>query len=75
MEPDSKLPSDNNIPSFFSNNDKNIKKLSHKKNDVQIIHLNLHQKNRGEHLIELFIGHHLELGLELPLLVFFVLYY
>ena len=34
MEPDSKLPSDDNIPSFFSNDDKNIKKLSHKKNDV-----------------------------------------
>ena len=34
MEPDSKLPSDDNIPSFFSNDDKNIEELSHKKNDV-----------------------------------------
>ena len=34
MEPDSKLPSDDNIPSFFSNDDKNVKELSHKKNDV-----------------------------------------
>jgi len=34
MEPDSKLPSDDNIPSFFSNDDKNIEESSHKKNDV-----------------------------------------
>jgi len=34
MEPDSKLPSDDNVPSFFSNNDKNIEELSHKKNDI-----------------------------------------
>ena len=34
MEPDSKLPSDDNTPSFFSNDDKNIEKLSHKKNDI-----------------------------------------
>jgi len=34
MEPDSKLPSDDNIPSFFSNDDKNIEKLSHKKNNT-----------------------------------------
>jgi len=34
MEPDSKLPSDDNIPNFFSNDDKNIEELSHKKNDV-----------------------------------------
>jgi len=34
MEPDSKLPSDDNIPSFFSNDDKNIEELSHKKNDI-----------------------------------------
>jgi protein-disulfide isomerase len=33
MESDSKLPSDDNVPSFFSNNDKNIEELSHKKND------------------------------------------
>ena len=74
MEPDSKLPSDDNIPSIFSNDDKNIKKLSHKKNDVTNS-FEPTSKNRGKHLIELFIGHHLELGLELPLLVFFVVYY
>jgi len=34
MEPDSKLPSDDNIPSFFSNDNKNTEELSHKKNDV-----------------------------------------
>jgi len=34
MDPDSKLPSDDNVPSFFSNNDKNIEELSHKKNNV-----------------------------------------
>jgi len=34
MEPDSKLPSDDNKPSFFTNDDKNIKELSHKKNGV-----------------------------------------
>jgi len=34
MEPDSKPPSDDNVPSFFSNNDKNIEELSHKKNDI-----------------------------------------
>ena len=34
MESDSKLPSDDNVPSFFSNNDKNIEELSHKKNDI-----------------------------------------
>jgi len=34
MEPDSKLPSDDNIPSFFSNDDKNIEELSHKKKDI-----------------------------------------
>jgi len=34
MEPDSKPPSDDNVPSFFSNDDKNIEELSHKKNDV-----------------------------------------
>jgi len=34
MESDSKLPSDDNVPSFFSNNDKNIEELSHKKNNV-----------------------------------------
>ena len=34
MEPDSKLPSDGNVPSFFSNNDKNIEESSHKKNEI-----------------------------------------
>jgi len=34
MGPDSKLPADDNIPSFFSNDDKNIEELSHKKNNV-----------------------------------------
>jgi len=34
MEPDSKSPSDDNVPSFFSNDDKNIEELSHKKNDI-----------------------------------------
>ena len=34
MEPDSKLPSDDNVPSFFSNNDKNIEESSHKKNEI-----------------------------------------
>jgi len=34
MESDSKLPSDDNVPSFFSNNDKNIEELSHKKNEI-----------------------------------------
>jgi len=33
MEPDSKSPSDDNVPSFFSNDDKNIEELSYKKND------------------------------------------
>ena len=33
MEPDSKLPTDDNVPSFFSNNDINIEESSHKKND------------------------------------------
>ena len=75
MEPDSKLPSDDNIPSFFSNDDKNIEKLSHKKNDITNSFESTSKKSHGVHLIELFIGHHLELGLELPLLVFFVVYY
>jgi len=34
MEPDSKLPTDDNVPSFFSNNDKNIEESSHKKNEI-----------------------------------------
>ena len=34
MEPDSKPPSDDNVPSFFSNNDKNIEELYHKKNNI-----------------------------------------
>ena len=33
MESDSKSPSNDNVPSFFSNNDKNSKGLSDKKND------------------------------------------
>jgi len=33
MESDSKSPSDDNIPDFFSDGDKNIEKLSDKKND------------------------------------------
>ena len=33
MESDSKSPSDDNIPDFFSDDDKNIEKLSDKKND------------------------------------------
>ena len=33
MEPDSKLPSDDNVPSFFSNDDKNTEESSHAKND------------------------------------------
>ena len=74
MEPDSKPLSDDNVPSFFSNDSKNIEELSHKKNNVTNS-FEPTSKNHREHLIELFIGHHLELGLELPLLVFFVVYY
>ena len=33
MEPDSKLPSEDNVPSFFSDDDKNTGKSSDKKND------------------------------------------
>ena len=33
MEPDSKLPSEDNVPSFFSNNNKNTGKSPDKKND------------------------------------------
>ena len=33
MEPDSKLPSEDNVPSFFSNDDKNTGKSPDKKND------------------------------------------
>ena len=33
MEPDSKLPSENNVPSFFSNDDRNTGKSPDKKND------------------------------------------
>ena len=33
MDSDSKLPSENNVPSFFSNDDKNTGKLPDKKND------------------------------------------
>jgi len=47
MEPDSKLPSDDNIPSFFSNDDKNIKELSHKKNDVTNSFESTSKKSRG----------------------------
>ena len=34
MKSNSKLPPDDNIPEFFSNDNKNIEKLSDKKNDV-----------------------------------------
>jgi len=34
MEPNSKSPSDDNVPSFFTNDDKNIEGLSHKKNNI-----------------------------------------
>ena len=34
MEPGSKSPSDDNVPSFFSNDNKNIGGLSHKKNNI-----------------------------------------
>ena len=47
MEPDSKLPSDDNIPSFFSNDDKNIEELSHKKNDVANSFKPTSKKSRG----------------------------
>jgi len=47
MEPDSKLPSDDNIPSFFSNNDKNIEELSHKKKDVDNSFKPTSKKSRG----------------------------
>ena len=47
MEPDSKLPSDDNIPSFFSNDDKNIEELSHKKNDVDNSFKSTSKKSRG----------------------------
>ena len=47
MEPESKLPSDDNIPSFFSDDDKNIKKLSHKKNDVTNSFEPTSKKSRG----------------------------
>ena len=33
MESDPKSPSDDNVPSFFSSNDKNTEELSHVKND------------------------------------------
>jgi len=47
MEPDSKLPSDDNIPNFFSNDDKNIEELSHKKNDVTNSFEHTSKKSRG----------------------------
>jgi len=47
MEPDSKLPSDDNIPSFFSDDDKNIEKLSHKKNDITNSFESTSKKSRG----------------------------
>ena len=47
MEPDSKLPSDDNIPSFFSNNDKNIEELSHKKNGTDNSFEPTSKKSRG----------------------------
>jgi len=47
MEPDSKLPADDNMPSFFSNNDKNTEELSHKKNDVTNSFEPTSKKSRG----------------------------
>ncbi len=47
MEPDSKLPSDDNIPSFFSNDDKNIEELSRKKNDAADSFEPTPKKSRG----------------------------
>jgi len=47
MEPDSKLPSDDNIPSFFSNDNKNTEELSHKKNDVTNSFEPTPKKSRG----------------------------
>jgi len=47
MEPDSKLPSDDNIPSFFSNDNKNTEELSHKKNDVTNSFEPTSKKSRG----------------------------
>ena len=47
MSPDSKLPSHDNIPSFFSNNDKNIEELSHKKNDIANSFKPTSKKSRG----------------------------
>jgi len=47
MEPDSKLPANDNIPSFFSNADKNIEELSHKKNDITNSFESTSKKSRG----------------------------
>jgi len=47
MESESKLPSDDNIPSFFSNDDKNIEESSHKKNDVTDSFEPKSKKSRG----------------------------
>jgi protein-disulfide isomerase len=47
MESDSKLPSDDNVPSFFSNNDKNIEELSHKKNDITNSFEPISKKSQG----------------------------
>jgi len=47
MEPDSKIPSDDNIPSFFSNDNKNIEELSRKKNDVTDSFEPTSKKSRG----------------------------
>jgi len=47
MEPDAKPPSDDNIPSFFSNDDKNIEESSHKKNDVTNSFEPKSKKSRG----------------------------
>jgi len=47
MEPDSKLPSDDNIPSFFSNDDKNIEELSHKKNGIDNSFESTSKKSQG----------------------------
>ena len=65
MNPDSKSPSDNKIPEFFSaDGDKNTEKLSDKKNDgVSLSSTN--QKIQERDLMVQFIGNHLELVLEL----------
>ena len=47
MEPDSKSPSDDNVPSFFSNDDKNIEGSSHKKNNITNSFEPISKKSQG----------------------------